>query len=1353
MDKGENSNMASVHVDPNNNHWYDLGMGRMKMECWELIVFYRNHSIYVNTSLMAESLGISTLLVRRLVGTKAISERMTQFEVSILRYIKYLSPTSHDTGLIPLTYFLNILYTKLKDNKPNQSCIKFTIKNFIEKLHSGFIIAISNIPYDLSSFHFDNFKKKQDVSENSLKQIKIVSHLVLKNKYFSVIEYNGDFYMHLGEMVSNGLFPSINLVRRKIRKMHIQTKWLDSVESKCLNLSQKQELIRFSDLRILCGLILYLHPNMQNELLQMFSVMDLPNHSCIPPPSSPPPVNNHLGPVKYVQNSLPIENTARKELQYQALPNSYSPTANNNKQFLLSDSLQTSPTLSVGHLQREVTPTPFMKNLQYVNSNVQMEKLGQNDEFRNEDNNSIMEKNISGRKMSVLPEERIVSSINFLSEKPIFRNSAMNSKSKIDILDVAFKEMLGGALDSYSISDIASTQILCRSDEQTNSNEFMTPEIHQNDFESYPKPISVLSENAQIEKGNDKLLKHVNENYIYEEQSLKNKFSFQIPEIFQKYSVKESQIEQNQPVDSIKVANFFPVPVGNFGSTCTAKPSELVTLAGSEINISTDIKFSKKQTGPPNISKFEARSNTDQHNAFKSQCYTFNKNQSKQLMTNQSITRHSNIFPPPVTFNTNKTEIPTSSMANDSNQICNDQIRIPSLNTAPLSNEDKPLYTLPQITLLSSDQSSARSFQEPEKDILFAQKHCPLTMPNSKSSYLSSKYSQNKFRNQDHTFQDEDLLPSISDCEIEHVTLHNNFSTNSSLLSSNSAVTIKNTPFQSLQIKDFSSQSMLGSFEKSGIIPYQTSIFSGIESEDCNGPKCVSFQVQKPCDSDDAASKSKSIFSENLERNHPIIKDLTSGKMTSCSKILFPVKNNTAGVTSKENSLFLCTDKSKCEQFKESSSSRLFSEEYSKIQKNTQNILVTFASSSVTISSPATAFCQFTVSSTSGTNQMNPLSTNPANNLNQFITHKKLPESRESALNSLEFKSRITLQKLQEQETVCQHSFPCITSQIIQRSNKEQLIENLLNKKTKERNDQKEPRSGQMTSNMQNDTLEIASIVPIDMSVMETNQDVLYNCASQNIRITDNCCFESGIKFNYTSNDTPAAIFNSTKKVITELDHLNEQNYPSLILNTATTNHNNQFHEEISDMIRLNSQNSLYSFMHHKQNITMETDVIKSPVKVLDKESQSIKSNTTKVKKIQCQKILLQNKGRDSFSYNSMKKTPMIHTSQFNMKCPLLNKHEKKFNSCSEVTSIGMDSMEYASLSPETKTKNICEYNFSNSDNYDILFPSLTSQAAITAKQISVLDFVNVIKLFITGNRLHLDVAITDQAKVIFKSK
>lgn len=228
------------------------------------------------------------------------------------------------------------------------------------------------------------------------------------------------------------------------------------------------------------------------------------------------------------------------------------------------------------------------------------------------------------------------------------------------------------------------------------------------------------------------------------------------------------------------------MPISSFGSACTTKSSELVTFTGSEINISTDIKLNKKQTDPPNISKFGARSNTDQHNAFKSQCYTFNKNQSKQLMTNQSITRHSNIFPPPVTFNANKIEIPTSSMANNSNQICNDQIRIPSLNTAPLGNEDKPLYTLPQITLLSSDQSSARSFQEPEKDIFFAQKHCPLTMPNSKSSYLSSKYSQNKiFRNQDHTFQDEDLLPSISHCEIEHVTLHNRFSTNGSLLSSN----------------------------------------------------------------------------------------------------------------------------------------------------------------------------------------------------------------------------------------------------------------------------------------------------------------------------------------------------------------------------------------------------------------------------------------------------------------------------------------------------------------------------------------------------------------------------------------
>lgn len=223
--------------------------------------------------------------------------------------------------------------------------------------------------------------------------------------------------------------------------------------------------------------------------------------------------------------------------------------------------------------------------------------------------------------------------------------------------------------------------------------------------------------------------------------------------------------------------------------------------------------------------------------------------------------------------------------------------------------------------------------------------------------------------------------------------------------------------------------------------------------------------------------------------------------------------------------------------------------------------------------------------------------------------------------------------------------------------------------------------------------------------------------------------------------------------MITEADHLNEQNYPSLILNTATTNHNNQFHGEISDMMCLNSQNSLYSFMHHKQNITMETDVIKSSVKVLDIENQSIKSNTTKVKKIQCQKILLQNEGRHSFSlgHNPMKKTPMIHTSQFNMKCALLNKHEKKFNSGSEITSVGMDSMKYASLSPETK--NICEYNFSNSDNYDILFPSLTYQAATTAKQIFVLDFVNVIKLYITGNRLHLDVAITDQAKVIFKSK
>lgn len=35
MDKGKNSNMASVHVDLNN--WYDLGMGRMKMECWEFL--------------------------------------------------------------------------------------------------------------------------------------------------------------------------------------------------------------------------------------------------------------------------------------------------------------------------------------------------------------------------------------------------------------------------------------------------------------------------------------------------------------------------------------------------------------------------------------------------------------------------------------------------------------------------------------------------------------------------------------------------------------------------------------------------------------------------------------------------------------------------------------------------------------------------------------------------------------------------------------------------------------------------------------------------------------------------------------------------------------------------------------------------------------------------------------------------------------------------------------------------------------------------------------------------------------------------------------------------------------------
>lgn len=227
---------------------------------------------------------------------------------------------------------------------------------------------------------------------------------------------------------------------------------------------------------------------------------------------------------------------------------------------------------------------------------------------------------------------------------------------------------------------------------------------------------------------------------------------------------------------------------------------------------------------------------------------------------------------------------------------------------------------------------------------------------------------------------------------------------------------------------------MLGSFEKSGIISYQASILSGNESEDCNGPKCVSFQVQKTCDSDDAASKSKSIFSENLERNHPIIKDLTSGKITSYSKILFPVKNNTAVVTFKDNCLFLCTNKSKYEQFKESSTSRLFSEVYSKIQKSTPNILVTSASSSVTISPPATAFCQFTVSSTSGTHQMNPLSTNPANNLDQFITHKKLPESREFALNSLEFKSRITLQKLQEQEKTCQHSVPCITSQIIQRA-------------------------------------------------------------------------------------------------------------------------------------------------------------------------------------------------------------------------------------------------------------------------------------------------------------------------------
>lgn len=122
----------------------------------------------------------------------------------------------------------------------------------------------------------------------------------------------------------------------------------------------------------------------------MFSLMDLPNPSCIPPPF--PPVNKHLGPVKYVQNCLPIENTARKELQYQVLPNSYSQTANNKKQFLLSDSLQTSPTLNVGHLQREVTLTPFMKNLQYVNSSVQMEKLGQNDEFRNENHNSITEK-------------------------------------------------------------------------------------------------------------------------------------------------------------------------------------------------------------------------------------------------------------------------------------------------------------------------------------------------------------------------------------------------------------------------------------------------------------------------------------------------------------------------------------------------------------------------------------------------------------------------------------------------------------------------------------------------------------------------------------------------------------------------------------------------------------------------------------------------------------------------------------------------------------------------------------------------------------------------------------------------
>ena len=1368
MDKNEN--VASTSVDPYNHHWYALGMGMMKMECWEVIVFCRNHSVYVNVGLIAQGIGLPTSLVRRLVGSNATSERMTQLEVSILKYIKCLSATTHDTGLIPLAYFLITLYCKLNKNKSNQTRIKSAIKTFIDKLKSGFVPAISNIPYDLTSFfHFEHFNRSptRQGLDNSFKQFRIVSHLVLKNKPFSLIEYNGDFYMHLGEMVSNGLFPSINLVRRKIRKMRLQTKWLDSVESKYLNLSQEQELIRFSDLRILCGLILYLHPNMQNDLLQIFSAMDLPDQISTS--------INHPEQVKNIQNYLPIANTESKEFQYHAMrQNCDSSVTNNQNQFLWADSSPTSPAINGDYPQIGEISAPSIKNLQSINTNIRMENWDQNCDLQigNKNQSSIRKENvplIAEREKSVLQEEKIEPHQNFQLEESIFMDSVLNSKAEMGILDVALQELFDSNADICSISANASSQILPMSDESTHRDKYMTPKTRQDPnecFDCYPTSISVLSEDFQMDKGNDKFTSYINQNSNYVEEYLNSKSVFQTPEVLQKTSNfnsptfdKVSQMEKRQFIDSAVntlVANELQVSNNNFGGPSTKKQSKPETFVTSAINTSSDNRFEKRKNTSRKCSQFLNTSNAldesniDPYNPFTSKDSSVDQNQ-----LSQCTTIHSNILSPSATVIDNKSEISTSSVISNSKQVYN------FLN---MDDENKFLYTLPQMTLptLNTEQNGSGSFQEPEKNY-------PLTMPASESPYFSSKYSQGKtFRNQDDAFQD-DLLPSVTHCEIENVLPHSSDSTNNCLESlSDGQMPMSNTHTESLQIKVCSFQTMPGSLENSVNIFYETAVPSGNKSLDYNKTTsldCISFQVQKSCHNSNDASESMLIFSEDLEKNVSVVENVTSAQMTSCSEI--PKNNNTLLITSKENGSSFCTDSSNCETNEEFNTLKQFSENSSKTPKrrtlaNTPHASIICTNTSL---SPTTTFCQCMQSSPFCMCHRNQSRANSAKNLNQFMRDKNSSKSREIVLNSQTPKSEITLEKseIYQQKTSYQ---PCISSTVIERSYKDQSFEDSQNEKLVE-TDMKESQSSQATSNIQSHDLKIVSLETIDTLVHEINQDRVCDSISQNEKTYGNCkltlpCFETDIcrvsskETNNTSASTikesehdstaKSVLLNSAnKELVRELANSNELHSPPLIFNMAATKKlnadslflvNNQFPKEISNTICSNRQNYLHSVASHKQQ-----------------NNQLVWSNSKKFKKLECQKTSVQNKDSDDFSLsNKLKKKPMTLNDKYNIECAVLDKYKKQFDPCSQTTSTSMGSLKYESSSTETKTQNICEYNFCDQDNDDIFSSGLNYQAT-TAKQISALDLVNIIKLNLTGNRLHLDVEIKDQARRIFQSK